>query len=83
MTKYFSAAIIPLAAIAAALGFSPVLAQQAELQSLAVFPPTISLNSSSDRQSVVVQATYADGKVNVHRVAGPAAKEAAERIGKG
>src|SRR5947207_1566047 len=39
----------------------PVLAQQAEITSIEVFPPAIHLNHADDRQSVVVQATYADG----------------------
>ena len=39
----------------------PVLAQQAELARIEVFPPAISLAGANDRQSLVVQATFADG----------------------
>ncbi len=39
--------------------FAP--APQAPLVSLAVYPPEISLTTTRDRQSIVVQATYADG----------------------
>ena len=36
-------------------------AQQAALAKLEVFPPDINLSTARDRQSVVVQATFADG----------------------
>ena len=51
-----------LALALAVLGLAgPVAAQQAELTTLEVFPPAISLSGAGDRQAVVVQATYADG----------------------
>src|SRR5690242_3410857 len=37
------------------------MAQQAALTKIEVFPPEIQLATAADRQSVVVQATYADG----------------------
>jgi hypothetical protein len=39
----------------------PVLAQQPGLTKVEVFPADINLTTAPDRQSVVVQATYADG----------------------
>jgi hypothetical protein len=50
-----------LAAVAVLGLAGPVLAQQAEIQTLQVYPPGVSLTSASDRQAIVVQATYADG----------------------
>src|SRR5262249_15310480 len=48
--------------ILAALLTLPVHAQQpAALSSVEVFPPDVSLTTARDRQSFVVQATYADG----------------------
>src|SRR3954470_17027857 len=40
---------------------SPVLAQQAALTKIEAFPPDIHLATAQDRQSVVVQATFANG----------------------
>ena len=48
--------------IVAVLGLaSPALAQQAALTKVEVFPPDVNLATARDRQSLVVQATYADG----------------------
>lgn len=40
---------------------APSLAQQAPLTKLEAFPPDINLTTSADRQSLVIQATFADG----------------------
>src|SRR4051794_1484594 len=51
-----------LAAWLAVLGFAgPLLAETAEPTKIEAFPPAISLNGANDRQSLVVQATFADG----------------------
>ena len=39
----------------------PVLADGAALAKIEVFPPDVNLTTAADRQSVVVQATFADG----------------------
>ena len=39
----------------------PSLAQQATLTKLEAFPPDINLTTAGDRQSLVIQGTYADG----------------------
>ncbi len=56
-TMRFSRTIVALLALVA----SPVLADDAALAKLEVFPPDIHLTTARDRQLVVVQATYADG----------------------
>ena len=46
----------------AVLGLAgPVLAHQAEISRLDVFPPAVNLSGAGDRQAVVVQAVYTDG----------------------
>ena len=51
-----------LVAVLAAFGLAGhASAQQAALAKLEVFPPDINLSTARDRQSFVVQATYADG----------------------
>ncbi len=41
--------------------FAPAAKPRAPLRELAVYPPEIQLSTARDRQSIVVQATYADG----------------------
>ena len=50
-----------IAVLFSALAPSTAWADGPALASLEVFPPDVNLNSSRDRQSLVVQATYADG----------------------
>ncbi len=45
----------------AALGASSLFAQEAVPVSIAVYPPNAQITTLRDRQSIVVQATYADG----------------------
>ncbi|MFG0334748.1 MAG: cell surface protein, partial [Maioricimonas sp. JB049] len=40
---------------------APTLLPAAEIAELRVFPPEVSLQTSRDRQSIVVQALYSDG----------------------
>ncbi len=47
--------------VAGVLAASSVLAQEPVPVSIAVYPPNAHINTIRDRQSIVVQATYADG----------------------
>ena len=61
MTTFRSFPRLPLAAVLMAGVLSGRAAAEAPLASLAVYPPDVNLETARDRQSFVVQATYADG----------------------